>query len=164
MKRIAILLAVVAMFASTATIAFASDDVDTDEDVKDELVEPEEFNEAEVQKLDALAGFLVTDPSASKDADDEAAKTEILDLRYGEYSTGWGAIFKLLQLSKARGMQLDDLLAEIADDDGGWAFGRRFKAIEEPVEAADGAPKSFGHLKNQNKAEKSNNGKKSTKP
>jgi hypothetical protein len=165
MKRIAIVLAVVAMFASTATIALADDgDVDTDADVKTDSSEPEDFNEAETQKLDALAGFLIADPSASEGADEEAAKVEILDLRYGDYSTGWGAIFKLLQLSKAKGMQLDDLLTEIAQDGGGWAFGRRFKEITDPEDPADGASKNFGQLKKQDKAEKSNNGKNPTKP
>ena len=87
MKRIAILLAVVAMFASTATIALAEDgDVDVDDDAEVRTTEPEDFNEAETQKLDALAGFLVADPAADDDALD-AAKIEIADLSYDDPAT-----------------------------------------------------------------------------
>jgi hypothetical protein len=161
MKRIAILLAVVAMFVSTATIALADDDVDVDADDAVETSEPREFNEAEVQKLDALAGFLVDEPSAEGDSG-VPARTQIEDLRYGDPATGWGAIFKLLQLAKASDTSLSELLEEI--DGEGWGFGWRFKAIDVPVKADDDAPKNFGQLKKQNKAEKSNNGKKPSKP
>ncbi|MCL1601088.1 MAG: hypothetical protein M3112_06085 [Actinomycetia bacterium] len=165
MKRLTILIATVALFASMATIAFADDHVETDAEA--EVSEPEDFNEAEVQKLDALAGFLRADFYVGEklmEDNQEAAVDQIIGLRTGEYATGWGAIFKLLQLAKASERSLDELMKEIAEDGGGWAFGRRFKDIPDPAEPADDAPRNFGQLKKQEREENGSHGKKPKRP
>ena len=71
-------------------------------------------------------------------------------------------MFKLIQLAELGGQSLTDLLAEIDADDEGWAFGRRFKELKDNgAESDDDAPKNLGQLKKQDKAKKTNNGKKS---
>jgi hypothetical protein len=165
MKRIAILLAVVALFAATATIALADDDVETNADA--DTSEEAEGNDTHTQNVDRLADFLlapfyVGDKDTENDKD--AAKVQIEGLRTGAVTTGWGAIFKLLQLAKTREMSLTDLLAEIEEDGGGWAFGRRFKGIENPADPTDDAPKNFGQLKKQYRELNGSHGKKPKKP
>ena len=165
MKRMTILVAIVALFTSMATIAVADDHVETD--AAAEVSEPEDFNEAEVQKLDVLAGFLRADFYVGEETmedNQEAAVDQIIGLRTGDYATGWGAIFKLLQLAKASETSLDKLLEEIAEDGGGWAFGRRFRDIADPAEPADDAPKNFGQLKKQEREENGSHGKKPKRP
>lgn len=175
MKRIAILLAVVAMFASTATIALADDDVDTD----DETGEERELNGTQQEKAKLLAKFLLYDYAEDREPIDEsgdeptpeelAAATEaaaaeldeaaeaIAALRTGETEVGvvgWGAIFKLIQLYKLQvegedgdaGADFATMLQDFGDE--GWAFGKHFKALrDDGRKSPKDAPKNFGQLK-----------------
>jgi hypothetical protein len=186
LKRIAILLAAVAMFASTATIALADHEVGSDGATED--TEEREINETQQAKAELLAKFLVYDYSedgAPAEAEEptpqelETAAEELVTtteaiaaLRTGETVVGWGAIFKLIQLYKLlpiegedgyAGQTFDMMVKELGDE--GWAFGKRFKEYRDDLrKSTDGAPKNFGQLKKQDRAEKSNKGKKSAKP
>ncbi len=153
MKRLAIIGAAVMLFASTAAIASA-DDADTDT----EVTETRELNDAQMRKAEHLADYVVGENP--EDGETEAAVDEIVELRTGSPSVGWGAMFKLLQLAEAKDMTLSELLAEAEDWDG-WAFGRRFKALEDKDrERLEGTAKNFGQLKKQAREPKTNRGKK----
>lgn len=162
MKRFAVIAAAVALFATSATLALA-DDSDVDADASEmEAMEARELNDAQMLKAWLLAEFLVGDdaeegdePGAEGDELDptEAALEAIIELRTGETVAGWGAIFKLVQLANATDTTLEDLLADVEADGGGWAFGKRFKELEDGAIDGD-APKNLGQLKKANKAKK----------
>ncbi len=82
-------------------------------------------------------------------ADEFGASGEEVLARHGE-GIGFGALFKLYTLARAKGMTLDELLATIPiGDDGGraWAFGQLFKALTDEEQAAlDGSAKNLGQL------------------
>src|SRR3972149_2317251 len=75
-----------------------------------------------------------------------ADQGEVLALH--EQGIGFGALFKLYQLSQATGVSVDDLLASIdADADGGqgYAFGKRFHDLTEEQQAGLGSgPQNLG--------------------
>jgi hypothetical protein len=161
MKRIALVAVAAALFASTAAIAFA-DDTETETDI-DETSETRELNETQQRKAEMIAGYmedvladwLEPEPLPS-------SLDQVTELRTGDTVVGWGAMFKLIQLAELGEQSLTDLLAEIDSDDEGWAFGRRFKELKDNgAESDDDAPKNLGQLKKQDKAKKTNNGKKS---
>jgi len=152
MKRLAIIGVAVLLFATTATIASA-DDADTDA----EASETSELSDAQQRKAQLLADYVVGEDA--EDGEAEAAVDEIVALRTGNPAVGWGAMFKLLQLAKATDTTLDLLLAGDLED--GWAFGRRFKALDDDQKRRlDGSPTNLGQLKKQAKEPKSNQGKK----
>ena len=152
MKRLAIIGVAVLLFATTATIASA-DDADTDA----EASETSELSDAQQRKAQLLADYVVGEDA--EDGEAEAAVDEIVALRTGSPAIGWGAMFKLLQLAKATDTTLDLLLAGDLED--GWAFGRRFKALDDDQKRRlDGSPTNLGQLKKQAKEPKSNQGKK----
>ena len=165
MKRIALVAVAAALFASTAAIAFA-DDAETETDM-DETSETRELNETQMWKANMIADYmdellaerlatvlLEPDPLAPTSLD------LVIELRTGDTVVGWGAMFKLIQLAELGDQTLAELLADIDGD--GWALGRRFKEFKDDgVELDDDAPKNLGQLKKQDKAKKTNNGKKS---
>jgi hypothetical protein len=164
MKRIALVAVAAALFASTAAIAFA-DDTETETDI-DETSETRELNETQQWKAKMIAGYM--DDVLAEWLEPEplpSSLDQVTELRTGDTVVGWGAMFKLIQLAELGGQSLTDLLAEIDADDEGWAFGRRFKELKElkdnGAESDDDAPKNLGQLKKQDKAKKTNNGKKS---
>jgi hypothetical protein len=153
MKRLAIIGAAVMLFASTAAIASA-DDADSDTDV----TEASELSDAQQRKAELLADYIVGDEP--EDGETDAAIDEIVELRTGDPAVGWGAMFKLLQLAKATGTELSltEYMAEIRSE-GGWAFGRRFKELDDEQRGnLDDTAKNLGQLKQQAKEPKSNNG------
>lgn len=128
-------------------IALADDDAAPEDD------EPTELNVKQFDKASMIADYLIAstedDSGEPTEEDAEAAVEEIVALRTGEPSTGWGAIFKLVQLAKAKDMTLAELLASFDGEDG-WAFGRHFKDLEDDERARlDGLPKNLGQLKKQ---------------
>jgi hypothetical protein len=161
MKRIALVAVAAALFASTAAIAFA-DDTETETDI-DETSETRELNETQQWKAKMIAGYM--DDVLAEWLEPEplpSSLDQVTELRTGDTVVGWGAMFKLIQLAELGGQSLTDLLAEIDADDEGWAFGRRFKELKDDgAESDDDAPKNLGQLKKQDKAKKTNNGKKS---
>jgi hypothetical protein len=158
----AIIAIAAALFASTTAIAFADDP-----EVEAETGETRELNESQLLKArllaDYFADYIVGDGAIGDTTDEGAAVEEISELRSGDTVVGWGAMFKLLQLAKAKDVTLSQLLTEIAGDDRGWAFGHRFKELgeDDPRKIADDTPKNLGQLKKQEREPKGNQGKKS---
>jgi hypothetical protein len=160
MKRIALVAVAVALFASTAAIAFA-DDTETETDI-DETSETRELNETQQWKAEMIAGYMEDVLADWLEPEPNFSLDQVTELRTGDTVVGWGAMFKLIQLAELGEQSLTDLLAEIDSDDEGWAFGRRFKELKDNgAESDDDAPKNLGQLKKQDKAKKTNNGKKS---
>ena len=165
MKRIALVAVAAALFASTAAIAFA-DDAETETDM-DETSETRELNETQMWKANMIADYmdeLLAERLEGEPLEPEAPSSleQVIELRTGDTVVGWGAMFKLIQLAELGDQSLAELLAEIDGDDDGWAFGKRFKELkDEGYELDDDAPKNLGQLKKQDKAKKTNNGKKS---
>jgi hypothetical protein len=173
MKRIAILAATVALFASTAAVAFADDDAG-EEEAEPETTEladhTEDPFEEQLWQVQLLARY-----KAGDDADEgetAAAEEEIALLRTGEDKTGWGAIFKLIQLHKlyelnypedgSTPMTLAEMVAEYGDE--GWAFGKRFREYDSEDRESLDPPKNLGQLKKQDREENGTHGKKPKKP
>jgi hypothetical protein len=68
---------------------------------------------------------------------------EVLALH--EDGIGFGALFKLYKLAEAKDMTVQDLIAEIEEDGGGWAFGKRFRELtDEEWARTEGLPKNLG--------------------
>jgi hypothetical protein len=183
MKRMTILVAVAALFASTATIALAGD-ADEGVESEPETSEARELNVAQMQKVNILADYWLSghedgddpeegDPAETSDgepAEDEMSiEDEIEALRTGEIVVGWGAMFKLMQLARLHDpeMSLTDYVRMIKDADEGWAFGRRFKEYSEDetkLARPDDAPKNLGQLKKQDREENGTRHKGPKKP
>ncbi len=166
MKRIAIVAIAAALFASTAAIAFADD---TDEEAESESVVTQELNDKQMMKARLLADYMIGDVVVDEEdeaavaaaaAAADAATEEIVALRTGDPAVGWGALFKLTQLAKAYGVDLEVFLADYGEGDE-WGFGELFKNLDDDQKALlDGDAKNFGQLKKQAKEPKTNNGKK----
>jgi hypothetical protein len=162
MNRMTILVAVAALFASTATIALAGD-ADEGVESEPETSEARELNVAQMQKVNLLADYWLrgektTDesPEADEAVSEPSIEDEIEALRTGDIVVGWGAMFKLMQLARAYGdeMTLTDVVSHIRAADEGWAFGRRFKELSpEQADLArpEGSPKNLGQLKKQDR-------------
>jgi hypothetical protein len=174
MKRMTILVAVAALFASTATIALAGD-ADEGVESEPESSEARELNVAQMQKVNLLADYWLrgektTDesPEADEAVSEPSIEDEIEALRTGELVVGWGAMFKLMQLARAYHMSLTEVVSMIKEEEsGGWAFGRRFKALtddEAKVAHPDDAPKNLGQLKKQDREENGTRHKGPKKP
>jgi hypothetical protein len=182
MKRMTILVAVAALFASTAAIALAGD-ADEGVESEPETSEARELNVAQMQKVNILADYWLSghedgddpeegDPAETSDgepAEDEMSiENEIEALRTGEIVVGWGAMFKLMQLARAYDMSLTEIVSMIKEEEsGGWAFGRRFKALtddEAKLAHPDDAPKNLGQLKKQDREENGTRHKGPKKP
>ncbi len=147
MKRIAVIAVAAALFATTGAVAIAAD---PDPDPSETRV----LTESQLWRTTLLAGYFAGRFEVSTD--------QITKLRTGDTvigtPIGWGAMFKLLQL--AEGGNLSALLVEIADDERGWAFGYRFKNLNEnhPYWSDEGAPRNLGQLKKQNREPRGNQG------
>jgi hypothetical protein len=183
MKRIAVIAAAIAMFASTAAIALADEAAESPGD-EPESSEERVLNEAQMRKVNVLADYWLSGEEAPDDptegeetefgAGDETSaeptiEDEIEALRTGEIVVGWGAMFKLMQLAKLYepAMSFTEVAEIIRQADEGWAFGRRFKELEsgrEELESDDGSPKNFGQLKKQYREENGNRHKKPKRP
>ena len=76
------------------------------------------------------------------------SQTDVLALR--EQGIGFGAIFKLYAIAKAKGMSVSDLLASIpknADGNFEFAFGKMMKTLTVGEQAAlEAGPKNLGQL------------------
>ena len=76
-----------------------------------------------------------------------ATQEEVLALH--DDGIGFGALFKLYQLSQATGVGVDELLASIQSGEGGdgYAFGKWFKSLTEEQQAVlYSGPKNLGEL------------------
>jgi hypothetical protein len=73
------------------------------------------------------------------------SQEEVLALH--DEGIGFGALFKLYQLSQATGVSVEDLLASMDADGEGYAFGKRFKELTEEQRAVlEDGPKNLGEL------------------
>jgi hypothetical protein len=185
MKRIAVIAAAIAMFASTAAIALADEAAESPGD-EPESSEERVLNEAQMRKVNVLADYWLSGEEAPDDptegeetefgAGDETSaeptiEDEIEALRTGEIVVGWGAMFKLMQLARLYypDMSLTKVASMIKGEDEGWAFGRRFNkpaldADGEELKSDDASPKNFGQLKKQYREENGNRDKKPKRP
>jgi hypothetical protein len=70
---------------------------------------------------------------------------EVLALH--DQGIGFGAIFKLYLIARANDMTVDELLADIDEDGGGFAFGKLKKSLtEEEMAVFEDGPKNLGQL------------------
>jgi len=180
MKRIAVIAAAVAMFASTAAIALADEATESPGD-EPESNEERVLNETQMWKVNVLANYWLSGEEAVDVASDveeaesavsieEEIKAEIEALRTGEIVVGWGAMFKLMQLARASDKSFTEIAEMIRDADEGWAFGRRFKELAEEGEdeaelvRPEDSAKNFGQLQKQYREANGTRGKKPKKP
>jgi hypothetical protein len=103
---------------------------DDEEDVEAEVTDSDEAGDDDGKQAAAIAAF------CGKTAE------EIEAIHAG--GVGWGALFKVCQLSIATGEPVEDILDDAAEN--GFAFGNRFRSLTDEQEAAlDDLPKNLGH-------------------
>jgi len=109
-----------------------SDDVEIEED--DVEAEGDDDDSAGNQKIaEAIAEEFETTPEAVLALHDEGI--------------GFGAIFKLYLIARAKGITVDELLAQIEEDGGGFAFGKLKKSLtDEELAIFEDGPKNLGEL------------------
>ena len=151
MRRLFIVALATTLLGSTIGTAFADDEV-TEGDGTESAV----LSEAQMWKARMIADYFIPEPVAEGAA--EALTDEIVEARTGEPAVGWGALYKVMQLWVATGTE-DETLTDfigMLEDDGGWAFGKRFKALDDDqrtkLEEAD-LPKNLGQAQKQAKAD-----------
>ncbi len=144
MKRIFAVVLTTVLLGSVAGAALADDEAPEAEDTETTT----ELSDAQMWKAKMIADYFVED-----EGDVEALTDEIIEVRTGDPAVGWGALYKLMLLSKANDMSLGDYLATM-DGDGGWGFGKLFKALDDDQKSllAD-TPKNLGQANKQAKAE-----------
>ena len=119
-----------------------------DEEEVDELEDDEDTNEDESDDLDG------------EGSDDSAGNQKIAEAIAEEFETtpeevlalhdegiGFGAIFKLYLIARAKGITVHELLAQIEEDGGGFAFGKLKKSLtDEELAIFEDGPKNLGEL------------------
>jgi hypothetical protein len=151
MRRILIVALAATLLGSTVGTALADDEV-TEGDGTESAV----LSEAQMWKARMIADYFIPEPADEGAA--EALTDEIVEARTGEPAVGWGALYKVMQLWVATGGEDESLTDFIGmlEDDGGWAFGKRFKALDDDqrtkLEEAD-LPKNLGQAQKQAKAD-----------
>lgn len=173
MKRIAVIAAAIAMFASTAAIALADEPPESPE-AETATSEERVLNESQMWKVNVLVDYwLRGEEGGDESSEGGTASTEpsieeeVEALRTGEIVVGWGAMFKLMQLARAYDKSFTEVAEMIKEADDGWAFGRRFKDLdskEAELARPEDSAKNFGQLQKQNREEHGTRGKKPKKP
>ena len=173
MKRIAVIAAAIAMFASTAAIALAEEPPESPEG-ETETSEERVLNESQMWKVNILADYWLSgedggdeSPESDTASTEPSIEEEIEALRTGEVVVGWGAMFKLMQLARAYDKSFTEVAAMIKEADKGWAFGRRFKDLdseEANLARPEDSAKNFGQAQKQVREEHGTRGKKPKKP
>jgi hypothetical protein len=155
MRRMIVVALAAVLVGSIAGSAIADDDGPEAEDTTSHAT----TSEVQQWKARMIADYFVPgveapDDEEAREAEVDLLAEEVLAVRVGE-PVGWGALYKLMQLSTANGMSLSEYLATI-DGDGGWAFGKRFKGLDDDqrqvLEDAD-VPRNLGQANKQAKAE-----------
>ncbi len=162
MRRLFIVALATTLLGSTMGIAFADDEVADGEDAESAVI-----SEAQLWKARMIADYFIPEDAEDPEGDTETLTDEVVEARTGDPAVGWGALYKVMQLWVATGEEdqsLTDFIAML-EEDGGWAFGKRFKALDDEqrtkLEEAD-LPRNLGQAHKQAKAEeralkKSNN-------
>jgi hypothetical protein len=153
MRRLFIVALATTLLGSTMGIAFADDEVTDGEDTESAVI-----SETQLWKARMIADYFIPEDAEDPDGDAEALTDEVVEARTGEPAIGWGALYKVMQLWVATGdedQSLTDFIAML-EDDGGWAFGKRFKALDDEqrtkLEEAD-LPRNLGQAHKQAKAD-----------
>jgi hypothetical protein len=155
MKRIVMVLMATVLLGAAAGAAMAGDDALEAPQTEDTSTSTS-LSDAQTWKAEVIADSFVADDAEEGEA--QALTEEIVAARTGEPSVGWGALYKVMQLWVATGEDGEDLTTFMSNlrDEGGWAFGKRFKELEpdqqEKLDAAD-LPKNLGQAQKQAKAE-----------
>lgn len=157
MRRLFIVALAATLVGSVMGTAFADDEV-TEGDGTDTAL----HSEAQLWKARMIADYFIPEPTdegaAEAPADEDPLVYEIIEARTGEPAVGWGALYKVMQLWVATGGEDESLTDFIGmlEEDGGWAFGKRFKALDDEqrtkLDEAD-LPKNLGQAQKQAKAE-----------
>jgi hypothetical protein len=153
MRRLFIVALATTLLGSTMGIAFADDEVTDGEDTESAVI-----SETQLWKARMIADYFIPEDAEDPDGDAEALTDEVVEARTGEPAIGWGALYKVMQLWVATGDEDESLTDFIAmlEDDGGWAFGKRFKALDDEqrtkLEEAD-LPRNLGQAHKQAKAD-----------
>lgn len=147
MKRIFAVVLATVLLGSAAGAALADDEAAESEDTETTT----ELSDAQMWKAKMIADYFVENPDDEVEV--EELTGDILEVRTGDPAVGWGALYKLMLLSKANGMTLNDYLGTM-DGDGGWAFGKRFKDLgDDQKDLLIDTPKNLGQANKQAKAE-----------
>ena len=121
---------------------------------------PAAEEEEEVEEEDDADDEEAPDTLGAESAEDAAGNQKIAEAIAEEFETtpeevlalhdegmGFGAIFKLYLIGRAKGITVDELLAQIEEDGGGFAFGKLKKALtEEEMVIFEDGPKNLGEL------------------
>ena len=122
----------------------ADDDGDVEDDADDAEGDTDDADETSVQADEETGEGAEKVAQAIADAFG-ASQEEVLALQ--EQGIGFGALFKLYQLSQATGTPVADLLALIDESGEGYAFGKRFNELTDEQRAVlEGGPKNLGQL------------------
>jgi len=124
----------------------AAQEVDEPDDDADGLDVDEEEGEAEDAESEDGDGPTGNEKIAQAIADEfEVTPEEVMALH--DEGMGFGAIFKLYSIARAMGITVDELLASIEEDGGGFAFGKLMKSLsDEELAILEGGPKNLGEL------------------
>jgi len=121
-----------------------TDDADDAEDTDDAEGDIDDAGETSVQADEETGEGAEKVAQAIADAFG-ATQEEVLALH--DQGIGFGALFKLYQLSQATGVSVQDLLTAIDESGEGYAFGKRFKELTDEQRAVlEGGPKNLGQL------------------
>lgn len=156
MRRILIVALAATLLGSTIGTAFADDEVTEGDGTESDGTESAVLSEAQMWKARMIADYFIPEPADEGAA--EALTDDIVEARTEEPAVGWGALYKVMQLWVATGDEDESLTGFIGmlEDDGGWAFGKRFKALDDDQRTKLGEadlPKNLGQAQKQAKAD-----------
>ncbi|HSJ70138.1 MAG TPA: hypothetical protein VLA29_00640 [Acidimicrobiia bacterium] len=157
MRRLFIVALAATLVGSAVGTALAED-----EGTEGDGTESTVLSEAQMWKARMIADYFIPEPTdedaSEAETGDDPLVDEIVEARTGEPAIGWGALYKVMQLWVATGGEdqtLTDFIGML-EEDGGWAFGQRFKALDDDqrtkLEEAD-LPRNLGQAQKQAKAE-----------
>ncbi len=151
-KPLVLTLATIALLAALAAgSAYAFTGTDRD-DQRATHARPGLQEPVDAQELDDDGPGGGTDKAALIAAEFGVSPPDVTALR--DQGIGWGAMFKLYALARAKGVSVNDLVAATVDADGekDFAFGEIKKSLTpEQLAALDDGPKNFGQLVSKSK-------------
>jgi hypothetical protein len=160
MRRLLVLLAAITVLGSMGA-AIADDDVDglDDDSTTTELNATQDLKARMLAEYfsERLGGGSGDGQDVAGDDGEVAGEDvtpadalfeEIVALRTGDDTVGWGALYKLLLIAEANETTLADVVQTYGED--GWGFGQIFKALrEENAEWRGDTPRNLGQFKKQ---------------
>jgi hypothetical protein len=154
---------------ATGLVVFAGPGDDTDEPDQTTTIQQPEFEPSGLSEpptpgdgdgddgddgsLDAAQG---NETVAQAIAEEFGISPDEVLSRHNE-GIGFGALFKLYALARAKGITVDELLAQIEEDGGGYGFGKLKKELtDEEQQALDDGAKNLGQLVSESKKKDKN--------